>query len=218
MKKFITIILALAISSFYAGCKKDSGTISGDRKYEIKAGSYTYSIPLPGLGPVETTTYFDDYGAKECIETKAEIKMFGQSIKQHSRTITKDGYSYTLDLVSKTGTKMKMDDAMTPDMKAGFAAMAVAMKDSIKIKELGTEDFLGKSCRKIEVSMADGKSAGVYWLWKNISLKMETKDPSTGKGFTMAATKVEELSSVPSEIFAIPSDIKITETKMPKMD
>jgi hypothetical protein len=66
--------------------------------------------------------------------------------------------------------------------------------------------------------MADGKSAGVYWLWKNISLKMETKDPSTGKGFTMAATKVEELSSVPSEMFAIPSDIKITETKMPKMD
>ena len=218
MKKFITTILALAIISFFAGCKKDSGGISGDNKYEIKAGSYTYSIPLPGLGPVETTTYFDDYGAKECIETKAEIKMFGQSIKQHSRTITKDGYSYTLDLVSKTGTKMKIDDAMTPDMKAGFAAMAATMKDTIKIKELGTEDFLGKSCRKIEVSMADGKSAGVYWLWKNISLKMEAKDPSSGKGFTMVATKVEELSSVPSEMFAIPSDIKITETKMPKMN
>lgn len=218
MKKFITIILALAVTSVFAGCKKDSGGISGDKKYEIKAGSYTYSIPLPGLGPVESTTYFDDYGAKECIESKSEIKMFGQVIKQHSRSITKDGYSYTLDLVSKTGTKMKIDDAITPDMKAGFAAMAVAMKDSIKIKELGTEDFLGKSCRKIEVSMADGKSAGVYWLWNNISLKMETKDPSTGRGFTMAATKVEELSSVPSEMFAIPSDIKITETKMPKMD
>lgn len=217
MKKFITITLALALSAFFAGCKKDSGSITGDRKYEIKAGSYTYSIPLPGMGPVESTTYFDDYGAKECTESIAEIKMFGQTIRQHSRTIIKDGYSYNLDLVSKTGTKMKMDESMTPDMKMGFAAMAASMKDSIKIKELGTEEYLGRPCRKIEVSMKDGKSAGTFWLWKNISLKMNTKDAVSGMGFTMAATKVEELSSVPSDKFAIPSDMKITETKMPGM-
>ena len=62
--------------------------------------------------------------------------------------------------------------------------------------------------------MKDGGSMGTFWLWKNITLKMENRDKNTGAAFAFTATKAEELSSVPQDLFDIPSDIKITETKM----
>ena len=212
MKKGFLIFAALLFSmAFIQGCKKGSDGTNG--KYGIKAGSFTYVMNL-GFGPVETVTYFDDYGAKECSETKTEMKLFGVKISQHNRTLTKDGYSYNLDLTKKTGTKMKLE-GLGEDMKMSFAAMSAAMKDSITVKELGEEDVIGKKCRKIEVTMKDGGSMGTFWLWKNITLKMENKDKKTGAAFAFTATKVEELSSVPNDLFEIPSDIKITETTMP---
>ena len=211
MRRFSFIVCAAVIASCaVTGCKKGADNANG--KYGIKAGSFTYSMNL-GFGPVETVTWFDDYGAKECSETKSEMKLFGVKISQHNRNLTKDGYSYSLDLTKKTGTKMKIE-GLPEDMKMSFAAMSAAMKDSITVKELGEEDVIGKKCRKIEVTMKDGGSMGTFWLWKNITLKMENRDKNTGAAFAFTATKAEELSSVPQDLFDIPSDIKITETKM----
>lgn len=219
MKKLLPILLILAVSALAISCKKSpaSSSVEG-KKYEIKAGTFTYTMTLPGFGPVDTVTYFDDFGAKECTESKSELSMFGQTIKQHSRTVIKDGYSYTLDMIQKTGTKTKLDAMMSGDMKLGFAAMANSMKDSVEIKELGTEEFLGKECRKVQMKLKDGSSNGTYWLWKNISLKMESQDPESKQKFVFAASKVEELANVAADMFEIPADFKITEMKMPKMD
>jgi len=219
MKKLILFSAALSILLSGTACKKDSADSAADgRKYEIKAGSFTYSMSFPGMGPVEVTTYFDDYGSKECTESKSEFKMFGQSVKQHTRSITKDGYAYTIDMLTKTGSKTKIDEALISEMKMGAVAMAAAMKDKANIKELGTEDFLGKKCRKIQMSMDEGKSYGTFWLWKNITLKMESKDPKSNQSMSFAATKVEELSKAPEGIFEIPTDFIITESKIPNLE
>jgi uncharacterized lipoprotein YehR (DUF1307 family) len=212
MRKILSLAAVILCIAAMAGCKKTGS--SSDGKYEIKAGSYTYAVGLPGMAPVNTTTYFDDYGSKECSETKMEMKLFGISMNQHTRNITKDGYAYTLDMIKKTGTKMKIE-AMGPDMKAGYASLALAMKDTMDIKELGTEDILGKSCKKVSIAQKGGPSMGTFWIWKNITLKMENKDPHTGISMNITATKIEELDSVPADMFVIPSDFKITEAAAP---
>lgn len=219
MKRLVISSVIFTIAVCAVCCKKGSDSAQGEaKKYEIKSGSFTYSIPLKGFGPVETTTYFDNYGETECTESKVEIAAFGQVIRQHTRSITKDGWFYNLDMTNKTGTKSKIDSASMADMKQGFAAMAVAMKGSMKTEELGTEDVLGKSCRKVKVSFDGGNTWGTFWLWKNITLKMEMPGAGDGGAFTMTATKVEELSSIPADKFNIPGDFVITEEKMPAMD
>lgn len=209
------IFPVLLIYTLFAMVSCGGGKSAADTSlYGIKSGSYTYSMELPGMGPILTTTYFDDYGKKQTTDSKNEMTMFGQTIKTHTRTVTKDGYVYNLDMINKTGTRTRMDAEAGKAIKGDFAAMAASMKDQIKIKELGEETFLDRKCRKIEVLMKDGKSMGTFWLWKNITLKMVASDERSGASFTLAAVKVDDKTAVPADMFTVPADFKISEVTM----
>src|SRR5271157_975135 len=124
MKKlfiYAIVIMMSALVSCSGGGKKsgnstDSTKIkdsiakaaSSNGMYKLKSGIVTMISETMGMKQT-ITMYFDDYGNKRSNETNGEIDMgaLGKT-EMHSLSFTKDGYSYNIDLVKKTGTKVKI--------------------------------------------------------------------------------------------------------------
>src|SRR5687768_9656502 len=100
-----TLLLFFAISA--SSCGNKSGSGSGDStkvsseasvapagsKYAMKSGVGEGFMEMMGQ-KMQMKLAFDDFGAKSASEMSGE--MMGQ--KMHQLTITKDGYTYQLDL------------------------------------------------------------------------------------------------------------------------
>jgi hypothetical protein len=229
MKKlfFYSFVIALSalISCSGNGKKSDStsdstktkdSTAKSDNikgKFKMKSGIITMMSETMGMKQT-ITMYFDDYGSKHCTETKGEIDMgaLGKT-EMHNLNFAKDGYTYSIDLTKKTGTKMK--SITTGKQKdIDFSKLTDDMMKQMKITKQGTEEVLGKTCDKYFLNDPDLKMKSSYCVWNGIPLKSEID--MGGIKATVTATKIEENASIPAEKFEIPKDIKITEvnTKM----
>lgn len=169
-------------------------------KYAMKSGIVEYNSTTMGTN-VAQTLYFDDYGAKEAIETSMEIA----GIKSNTVNITKDGFMYTLNTIEKTATKTKIPTQANID----FNNLSDQIMKDMNLKKEGSEEFAGKKCDKYSIDNTNMKMKGTFLVWKGIALKSDL-DFSSMKT-QMLAKSVKEDASVPAEKFDIPADYKITE-------
>jgi hypothetical protein len=169
-------------------------------KYAMKSGIVEYNSSTMGVN-VAQTLYFDDFGAKEAIETSMEVA----GIKNNTVNINKDGYMYTLNMIAKTGTKQKIPAQANID----FNNLSDDIMKEMNLKKEGSEDFAGKKCDKYTIDNTKLQMKGSFLVWKGIALKSDL-DFSSMKT-QMMAKNIKEDASVPAEKFDIPADFKITE-------
>ncbi|HEY6171515.1 MAG TPA: hypothetical protein VIX80_04560 [Candidatus Kapabacteria bacterium] len=177
-------------------------------KFKMKAGIAEGTMEMMGQ-KVQIKMLFDDWGTKMRNETTGD--MMGQ--KMHQVNITKDSMSYIMDMIKKTGQKMK---AQPDDMN--FANMTPEELKAKGIKEIGKETIGGRECTVYEIDQnanaqkpkaAPGAPPqpdmkGKFWIWNNFPVKMEM-----GQMMKMEMTKIEE-TAPPASAFEIPADIKFS--------
>lgn len=214
--KTLTFLSFLTIILFLGACGRNASktenisnnepskelTSSGKHKYSIKSGIIEYNTTTMGTNVIQTL-YFDDYGTKEANEMQMEIA----GMKSHTLNILKEGYNYSLDLNSKTGTKSKL--MAMPNSNIDFENISEEILKQMKMRKEGQEDFNGKTCDKYTMDNSDMHMKGTFLVWKGIALKSEM-DLSTIKTI-MVAKNIQENTSVPKEKFNVPEDFQITE-------
>lgn len=218
---FLTFAAALALASCSnngdkgkdgADSTKTEGSASNDGpskgKYPVKSGIITYNVETMGM-TVPTTLYFDDYGNKECTEVTMEMEMMGQKVQTHNMTITKDGYTYDLNLTEKTGKKMKAMPAASNTGGVDFSQLSDAMMKEMHITKGGNENVCGKDCQVFTMDNPDTKMKATFAVWNNIPLKSNMD--MGGMAAVMNAIQVEENVTIPADKFEVPSDITVTE-------
>jgi hypothetical protein len=181
--------------------------IKDEKVFEIKSGVIEYQVE--GMSKGTKTFWFDDYGRIQCTRTTTTVKVMGFSSTEDKLEIRTKEWVYNIDMKEKTGTKIKTDAAMSP-IDNTYSGLTDAEKkqfvegveQSMKIKDVGTGEVLGRSCNIKEVG--DGNK---MWLYKNITLKSEV-----GSGMIKVnetATKFDENKSIPATQFQPPAGIKI---------
>ena len=154
------------------------------------------------------TQWIDQKNNRKAIRTQSETKGYGVNQKEEQLTIEEGDWVYTIDLISKTGTKMKIGQ-----FKEIAQAMGQFVKPDFKnleefVKQNGgtifpNETFLGKDCKVFEVFGMK------QWLYKDQVLKVEMNGQVMRQ-----ATQIEEDANIPDDVFKIPEGIHIEETVM----
>jgi len=179
-----------------------SGNTTGN-KYQVKSGVVTYKTEILGMEQKVVLT-FDDFGAKEVTDTYMEI----MGISDQSRSMIIDGYSYTLNLKEKTGTKIKVP-ANANTANIDFTNLTEEMSKEMSIKKEGKETFLGKECDVFSMDYKKIDTKGKYWVWKGVSIKSDMT--AMGMNILMEAVSIDENAKIDQTIFEIPKDFTITE-------
>jgi len=168
-------------------------------RYSLKSAIVEMKTAVMGMEQKQVL-FFDEYGAKECTEITAT--MFGQ--KSHNINITKDGFVYSIDMIKKTGTKIKIP---SKDANINFTNLGEEIAKEMNIKKVGTQSFLGKTCDKYTIDFKKQQMKGSYLVWNGIALKTEMT--VMGMKTTIEATKIEENPTIPADKFEVPKGIKI---------
>jgi hypothetical protein len=156
----------------------------------------------------EQVMYVDDHGRLTATYTTVEMTMFGQTTRMRSVELYRDGWQYAIDLDERTGTKTRRATPMSVSRTPDVAKLTAEMKERYKLRELGTRQFLGRTCEGYEMEAMGMKVA--TWSWNNIPMYSET-DMGGAEPLVLRVTSLETDVAVPAEKFEIPSDIVITE-------
>ena len=202
-------------SSDKSVAEKIADAVTGER-YGIKAAIVESEMNMEKMGKVTTTKYFDDYGKKELTKSATAISMMGKEINSVSYSMMKDDYIYIWQEGAKDGSKMKMDASKFDPKDANFDKLTQEMKDKLKIKEEGSEDILGKTCKVISFTLDDERAKGATGkssVWKGIALKSEFG--MLGHTMLMEAKKLDENPSFSANQFELPADVTFKELNIP---
>lgn len=217
MKRSISCFTLILLCGFVlASCGKKSDAPGGaaggsteapaGSKYSMKAGIGEGYMEMMGQ-KLQMKLAFDDFGAKSSSEMSGE--MMGQ--KMHQLTITKDGYTYQLDLTKNTGSKHKSNERdnmdfrnMTPEQMKAQGIMATGADSVINGKECKVYT-IDPSANQKTPSKGGPEMKGRVWIWNGIPMKMEM-----GTMMKMEMTKMET-SAPASSAFDVPADVKVSE-------
>lgn len=171
-----------------------SGTIeepAGNGKYGIKSGIATMSVSTNG-SMSEAVWYFDNYGAQECYKQHFEIPGFSS---YDAITVTKGEWCW---FIAANGSVKKFENP-TPDLN--FLNLSQAVRTKYKIKDLGTETFLGRTCQKYsyEIKHVLKTDKWTVWVYKGFILKSVCKSGLVES--IVEATDFKENAAVPAEVF-----------------
>jgi hypothetical protein len=217
MKKNI-IYLGFALAIIFASCnpsknndeklaekpsseevKSVENTKKSQGKYGIKSGIVEYKSNALGMDQTIIIT-FDDFGNKEVTDTYTEV----MGIKDHARTIIKEGYAYNLNMAEKRYTKVKMMGNSNENMD--FLNMGEDMVKKMNFKQLGKEKIIGKECDKHSIDYKEMSMKGTYWIWNGIALKSDIT--TMGMKVLMEAVKIDENPSIDASKFEVPKEFK----------
>jgi len=175
--------------------------ISAQDKYKIEKAHIEYVTQTMGMS-MESTLDFDNYGKNQVIT--AVINMMGMN--KTSKILTHNGYTYILDMETKSGTKTPAEDGDQIE-EVDFSNIPQEIKDKHKIVELGEETVAGKTCQVFSMESEGIKSK--LWVWKNIPVKTEADQG--GMTVVMEAKKIDTNPSFPVGTFEVPKDFSITD-------
>ena len=131
IKFLFTSLLMLATLGLYA---QEEGK-EPVKRYGFKSAIVKYTTEVMGQG-IESTTYIDEFGAKECQKVKVSVPGMGE---METAVITKEGKSWAVNYAMKTVQE-------NPVSQPNFSELS---EDDIKkynIKEVGKDEYLGKEC------------------------------------------------------------------------
>lgn len=196
MKK---ILLVAILCTFCAGLQAQ------EKLYEVKSGIITMQMDMMGR-PIVQEIYFDDYGAKQA--TMSEMR------GRKTRAVVVDGETLMINDQEKTAMKMP---AMGMGMGGGSTSKINFLnKDEKylkknKVKEIGTDTYLGKECTKYTVAMfmMGQVVKQTVWVYKGITLK-SSMNTDFGEMVLQATNLVEDVE-IPASVFEVPEGITIQE-------
>lgn len=189
IKFLFTSLLLLATVGLYA---QEEGK-EPVKRYGFKSAIVKYTTDVMGQG-IESTTYIDEFGAKECQKVKVSVPGMGE---METAVITKDGKSWAVNYAMKTVQENPVNQPNFSDLS----------EDDIKkynIKEVGKEEYLGKECTVYTMeNEAQGMKATIkVWAYKGLGLKQETE--VSGMKIVAKALEFDEDAMVLPQVFDIP--------------
>jgi len=186
-----------------------SVTFAQEKRYGIERAILKKNIAMDMGGMKQTMSsvqYIDDFGQKESSETF--ISMQGQNFTVF--TLMKDGYVYTANMALKQGAKINM--ATMGDYKTvNYLNITNEVKEKYKIVEKGNESFLGKDCKRYDLTVSvQGQTVQVsVWIWRGIALK--SASTVTGTNVVEEVTEIQEGATIAKEKFELPEGITFNE-------
>lgn len=183
-------------------------------QYGLKSAVVVTETDMPGgHGTMEMKVTFDDYGKEKLTEMTMNIAIPGHNMNTVTKSIYKDGYVYSWNNMTKTGTKMKLDLSRIDKKDLDITRLSEEMKAKMHLKEEGTETVGGKECKVFSYDSGDMK--GKLWLYKQIQLKSEM----TMAGHTVITNfkSIDENPGIAAGTFDLPAGIEFREVSIPAM-
>jgi hypothetical protein len=177
-----------------------------NKKYPFERGIIYQQTSAMGI-ETNSSIYFDKWGDWTASETQQEMKVFGMSVKTHTREIVKGDEHWNLDFEKKTGTHFLQSVAIN-QLGIDVDAMTDDIMRNMKIEKIGEEEYLGYRCIKYKVT--DDKHGINLTTLMHGNLTMWAEGEAMGIPTSTYITKID-LSAPPKNMFEVPSDIKITD-------
>lgn len=214
-KSILGAILTLFVLSF-SGLSEASDEF---KRFPVKSGHIEYE--LSGATSGKKTVYFDEYGDLyyELLEQTTSVTWGKNAMTDvtNSLTIRDKGYTYSIDLMENTGTKIKNEeiddikDAFTSGMsQKDMEKMGKEMLEQVGGRIVGKESFLGKECEVVEVM------GNKVWLYEK-TLALRSEMSMMGMENLEVATLFKENISIPASKFSVPEGVAIEEVSMEGM-
>ncbi len=168
---------------------------TGDKYFGVESGYLKYKNDAAGQEMIREW-WFDQFGKLQYEENY----FFIGDTKYGSKTLIRDGYSYSWDYDKSEGRKFKHYMAVT-----NYDEVSDKDIERYGIKKLGYETVLGKNCLKVST---EKPVKSTTWVWNNIPIK--TAAIFSGKEVIMEALKID-IGNVDKKIFDLPKEIVFTE-------
>ena len=190
-KVLFTSIMMLAAVSLFA--QEENAPV---KKYGFKSAIAKYTTDMMGQ-TVESTTYVDEYGAKECQKIKIDIPGMGGI---ETGTITKEGKIWSVNYTMKQVQEIEIG----PEDQPNLLNPTDEQKKKFKIQSIGKEKFLDLDCDVVTLeSETQGITAKLkVWAYKGFALKTITE--ASGMVITSTATEFKEDALVLPQVFDVP--------------
>ena len=187
MKKLVSVALLLTMA--VAALAQEA-----PKKYDIKSGIVKVNMTIMGQ-TVESTQYFDNYGALEAAKTKTAFPGAGEI---EITTISKDGKTYAVIPAMKQVKEQPVQEAIN------YLALTDDVIAKYKIKEVGTDTVCGKKCTKYttEISQQGQNAVVTVSVWKGFPMKSVTS--VAGMEIISEVTEFTEDAFILPQTFDIP--------------
>lgn len=188
MKKTLLIVSLLVMATV-------ASAQESQKRYELKSGIFKTQMSVMGQ-TMETTTYFDDYGALEASKAKTAMPGAGEI---EVTTITKEGKTYVII------PSMKQVQQQPAQESINYLALTDEVINKYKIQDAGEETILGKECHKYtETITQQGQAANAtVWVWKGLPLKSVIS--VSGMEIVSEVISLQEDAFVMNLLFEVPS-------------
>ncbi|MBR1705273.1 MAG: DUF4412 domain-containing protein [Bacteroidales bacterium] len=183
MKRIFTLCTVLLVAATVLSAQETS------RKYGVKSGTAKAVTEMMGQ-KIESTMYFDDYGALEASKAVAG----GMEIV----TVSRDGKSYMVNAAARQVQEIPVQKSIN------FLALTPEVVEEYKIKEIGREKVAGKECTKYsaEVSQMGQTAQMTICVWEGFPMKSVTS--SMGMLVSVVVTAFSE-GEVDASLFEVPT-------------
>ncbi len=180
------------------------------KRYALESGTVDYVVSGSSSGT--ETLRWSHWGDREVRETHTAGKVMGIPQRQNSLTILQGVWQYQIDLDQRSGTKMK-NPMLESMQEQGHDPQEVGreMLKSMGGRMIGTDVVLGRSCELWEVANVGTRTC----IWNGIALKTQANVLGMISMNTVA-TRIDDSARHSDEVFALPGDVKFTETTMPQ--
>jgi len=220
VKISVTCLAVMTVISCSGNKSKDNGKnaetstsqTSPDKGKQLpfERGSYVEESDVMGM-VMTKTTYFDKWGEWKAVKQVFEMQMMGIDHKTEKLNITKGKEHWDIDLNKKTGTYYQLEYPSNTGMDATVAAaMSGNIPKGMELKDLGEENYLGYTCKKMYVKYPSMDMEVTTLSYGNLSMKM---DGRMGKmEIANKITSIDLTTALPDSIFEIPKGVVITKT------
>jgi hypothetical protein len=215
-KLFYLFVLSVITLSFYS-CQQNSESVEVEQydsssvdvsevpdnaKYGMKSGVIQMESVTMGMKQ-DVIMYFDDWG--NLMMNEIHMDFMGQ--KTHIVTIVKEGWTYQIDMIQKTGMKFKIDSASYDQIN--YMKMDEEMMKKNNMKYMGEVEILGRQCKEYEIDMKTENMLVTTAIWNGIAMRSEAT--MMGMKTIITVTDIQENVEIPAEKFEVPKDIKFSE-------
>ena len=187
MKKLVSVVLLLSMAVVAMAQE-------APKKYDIKSGIVKINTTVMGQ-TVESTQYFDNYGAVEAAKTKTSVPGAGDI---EITTVSKDEKTFAVIPAMKQVQEQPAQESIN------YLALTDDIIAKYKIKEVGTDTVCGKECIKYttEISQQGQTATATVSVWKGFPMKSVTS--VAGMELVTEVTEFTEDAFILPQTFEIP--------------
>jgi len=192
-----TAIIILLISVAWANVLGAGTKKTGSKIKWVDIEKICIEYEITGMGKGTQKVYIGDWGNEHLTILDVVMEMGPIKQRTHTATYLKGNKIYTVDLETNKGTVAENPMRSAKNEKQAKQAGEEFMKQFGE--EVGTEQFLGKTCRVFEMPDLGTRTL----VWKNITLKSVT-----GMGpMKQIMTAVKIILDFDEKIFNLPTNI-----------